>query len=154
MVLSALAIMPGLLLALLLQDLNRYRNSKLILFLSTWAQTPLLGTTPMLSPSNHSLFPTLGLTVPHIGGRGSSPISPSLKWSLEQLNTNYIRAYLPDKESRMKAVGGEPLTSWLKRDRDSVASRQITVENMPYLIFDRKCLTGSKGFTYEAGINL
>ena len=42
----------------------------------------------------------------------------------------------------MVMVDGGPLTSWLKRDRDSAASRQIIVENMLYLIFVRKGLTG------------
>ena len=37
----------------------------------------------------------------------------------------------------MVMVDGGPLTSWLKRDRDSAASRQIIVENMLYLLFVR-----------------
>jgi len=60
---------------LLLPDLNR-DHSILTRSLSNLGSDTSPGNHSMVSPGNHSLSPVLGLTVPHMGGRGTSPISP------------------------------------------------------------------------------
>ena len=61
---------------LLLPDLNRDHNSILTRSLSNLGSDTSPGNHSMVSPGNHSVSPVLGLTVPHMGGRGTSPISP------------------------------------------------------------------------------
>jgi len=61
---------------LLLPDLNRDHSSILTRSLSNLGSDTSPGNHSMVSPGNHSLSPVLGLTVPHMGGRGTSPISP------------------------------------------------------------------------------
>jgi len=61
---------------LLLPDLNRDQSTILTRSLSNLGSDASPGNHSMVSPGNHSLSPVLGLTVPHMGGRGTSPISP------------------------------------------------------------------------------
>jgi len=61
---------------LLLPDLNRDQSTILTRSLSNLGSDNSPGNHSMVSPGNHSLSPVLGLTVPHMGGRGTSPISP------------------------------------------------------------------------------
>jgi len=61
---------------LLLPDLNRDHSSILTRSLSNLGSDNSPGNHSMVSPSTHSMSPVLGLTVPHMGGRGTSPISP------------------------------------------------------------------------------
>merc|ERR1719318_48456 len=61
---------------LLLPDLNRDQSGILTRSLSNLGSDTSPGNHSMVSPGNHSLSPVLGLTVPHMGGRGTSPISP------------------------------------------------------------------------------
>jgi len=61
---------------LLLPELNRDPSSMLTRSLSNLGSDTSPGNHSMVSPGNHSLSPVLGLTVPNMGGRGTSPISP------------------------------------------------------------------------------